>query len=308
MLKMLFFSLSVCAILIVASIESQAAGIAVISHANIKPYQLAIAGFREQVNAPVNEYDLGRSDEQRDVVAAAIRQQHPVLIFALGQSALNFTRSMQFNVPVLFVFVLHPRKHQSSHQEFCITMSIAPEQQFNMLLNFTSNMKRVGVVYDPQKSDGIIQQAKTSAKALGIHLIAIPVSHQKEAASAIAKMMPNIDAMWMIPDTTVLTSTTFKQMIRLSLRYDVALIGLAPKYVRAGSLFALSFDSRAIGLQAGDMVKKILKGQKVRKQASPRVVKFSLNQQTADRLGLHISPALLKQVNQLYPKNYGEAK
>ncbi len=308
MLKTLSFCLSVCGILIFTSIESQGAGIAIISHANIKPYQLAIEGFREQVNAPVNEYYLGRNDEQHDVVAAAIRQQHPMLIFALGQSALNFTRKIELNVPVVFVFVLHPQKYQSSHQEFCIAMSIAPEQQFNMLLNLTSNMKRVGVVYDPQKSNAMIQQAKTSAKALGIHLIAIPASNQKEAAAAIATMMPNIDAMWMIPDTTVLTSTTFKQMTRLSLRYDVALIGLAPKYVRAGSLFALSFDSRAVGLQAGDMAKKILNGQKVTKKVSPNVVNFALNQQTADRLGLHISPALLKKANHLYPKNYGETK
>ncbi|MFQ5518949.1 MAG: ABC transporter substrate binding protein, partial [Mariprofundus sp.] len=119
-------------------------------------------------------------------------------------------------------------------------------------------------------------------------------------------IMPVVGAMWMIPDTTVLTSTTLKQMRRLSLTHAVALIGLAPKHVRAGSLFSLSFDSRAIGLQAGDMVKRILKGKKLPTLVAPDEVSFVMNKQTADRLGLHIPASLLKKAAFIYPERNGD--
>jgi len=291
-----------------APIESQADGIAVISHANIKPYQLAIAGFREQVNLPLHVYDLDNGGEQHGAIALDIRQQQPQLIFALGKSALNFTRHMHFHVPVVFIFVLHPNNGSSGHQnqpsEFGIAMSVAPAQQFKMLINIAPNVKVIGVVYDPKKSAFIIQQAKVAAKKLDIHLVAISAGNQKMAAALIASVMPKVDAMWMIPDVTVLTSTTLKQMLRLSLKYAVALIGLAPKYVRAGCLFALSFDSRAIGSQAGAMAKKILVGKKVANQVPPNRVHFTLNKQAAKQLGLYLPPSLLKKVDHLY----GESK
>ncbi|MDQ6970911.1 MAG: ABC transporter substrate binding protein [Mariprofundus sp.] len=315
MAKVLFFCLSVCFMIMLAPASLQAAGIAVLSHADITPYRMAIAGFREHVDLPVHEYHLGSKNEHRDTVAKAVRQQQPELILVLGKSALNFTRSMQFGVPVVFVFVLHPNndsnkspsKHPRQPGEFGIAMSIEPEQQFKMLLSIAPGMKRIGVVYDPEKSGVVIRQAQAAAKRLRIHLVAMPASNQHDAAIAIADMMANIDAMWMIPDTTVLTSTTFKQMMRLSLQHAVALIGLAPKYVRAGSLFALSFDSRAIGLQAGDMAMRILNGETLAKRMSPEVVRFVLNKQTADRLGLYLSAARLKQAADLYPKRKGES-
>ncbi|MDQ6952973.1 MAG: ABC transporter substrate binding protein [Mariprofundaceae bacterium] len=304
MLKTLFFCLSVYCITMLAPIEAQADGIAIISHANIKPYQLAIAGFREQVNLPIHIYHLDNRGEQHSAVALDIAQQQPELIFALGKLALNFTRHIHFHVPVVFIFVLHPNNPSSGHQhqpsEFGIAMSIAPAQQFKMLIDIAPSVKHIAVVYNPKKSASIIQQAKIAAKNLGIHLLAVPADNQKMATSLIASVMPKVDAMWMIPDITVLTSTTFKQMLHLSLKYTVVLIGLAPKYVRAGCLFALSFDSHAIGSQAGAMVKRILAGKKVANQVPPNRVYFTLNKQAAKQLGLYLPTSLLKKVDHLY--------
>ncbi|MDQ6974563.1 MAG: ABC transporter substrate binding protein, partial [Mariprofundaceae bacterium] len=281
---------------------SQAAGIAVIGHANIKPYQLAIAGFREHIQLPLQIYYLNRTSEQNKATARAIHQQHPVLIFALGKSALRFARRMRCDVPIVFTFVLHP-PHASNavhSSEFGIAMSIPPAQQFNRLMTIVPTIQDMAVVYNPKKSKAMVEQAKVAAKHLGIHFIAIPASNQKDAAAGVAEVMPKVDAMWMIPDVTVLTSTTWKQMLHLSLKHSVALIGLAPKYVRSGCLFALSFDSYSIGAQAADMARRLLAGKKVPLQTSPNIAHFTLNQHTAKQLGLYLSPSLLKQVDYLY--------
>ncbi len=311
MLKTLSFCLLACCVSLFAPFTLQAAGIAVLSHVDITPYRLAIAGFREQVNVDVQEYHLGRKNEHQAEVQAALQQQKPDLVFAVGKTALNFARKMKHRAPVVFVFVLHPNSSLSNEPptravESGITMSIAPGKQFEMLLNIAPEMRRVAVVYDARKSAAMIKQASAAARRLGIELIALPVSDQRGAAYAIADVMPKVDAMWMIPDTTVLTRTTFKQMQRLSLSHGVALIGLAAKYVRAGSLFALSFDSRAMGLQAGDMANRILQGKLLPKLVSPDVLRFVLNKQTADRLALNLSAGLLKKAARVYPDRHGE--
>jgi len=311
MKKPLRFCLSVCWLLF-APTALHAAGIAVISHAGIAPFKHAIAGFRTQVGLPIHVYHPGMHNEHRDDIKQAIAQQHPALIFALGKSALSIARESNNNVPIVYAFVLHPdRVHKPGnpmkHRESGIAMSITAQQQFQTLLQIAPGIHKIGVVYDPHQSAALIRQAQRAADRLGIQLIAVAASSQQAAAQAIGDIFTHVDAMWMVPDTTVLTSTTFRQMIRLSLKHAVALIGLAPKYVRAGSLFSLSFDSRAVGRQAGRMAGRILKGRKLTALLAPDTTSLAVNRQTATRLGLTIPARLLKQATHTYPEQNGES-
>jgi len=305
------FCLLVCWLLFAAN-TLHAAGIAVISHAGITPYKRAIEGFRAQIGLPLHEYHPGANNEHQDDVKQAIAQQNPELIFALGKSALSTAREINSSAPIIFAFVLHPERvrkpnHRIKRRESGIAMSIAAEQQFKTLLQIVPGIHTIGVVYDPHKSAALIRQAKLAADRLNLNLVAAAASSQKAAAQAIADIFTNVDAMWMVPDTTVLTSTTLRQMIRLSLKHAVALIGLAPKYVRAGSLFSLSFESRALGKQAGRMAGRMLKGRKLAALVSPDTINLAVNRQTANRLGLKLSAQLLKQARHTYPKKHGES-
>jgi len=310
MKRSILFRISLCCLLF-ASGSVHAAGIAVISHAGIAPYRAAIEGFRSQLGLPLREYHPGRRNEHLDAIKQAIAVQQPDLILALGKSALAISREINHGVPVVFAFVLHPEQgrlgnHPVPHSESGIAMSIPAKEQFRTLLKFVPDIKNIGVVYDPNKSARLVQEASLAAKQLNLHLVAVTALDHKQAAKAIASTFTKVSAMWMVPDTTVLTSTTFRQMVRLSLTSSVALIGLAPKYVRAGSLFALSFDSKALGVQAGQMAKRILKGRKLPALVAPDAIKLVVNRQTAKRLGLTMSASLLKGVAHSYPDSHGD--
>jgi len=307
--KIILLCLSAGWLLLVAN-PLYAAGIAVVSHANITPYKLAIDGFRSQVDLPLHEYHLNRDNEHQDEIEHAISQQHPELIFALGKSALSVAREINSSAPIIFAFVLHPEHvsrpgNRIRHRESGIAMTIDAEQQFKMLLRIVPSAHRIGVIYDPNKSAALIRQAKHAASRLGIHLVAVAATNQKAAARAIADIITGVDAMWMVPDNTVLTSTTFRQMVRLSLKDAVVLIGLAPKYVRAGSLFSLSFDSRSVGKQAGKMARGMLNGRKFTALLAPDTVNLLVNRQTAKRLGLKLPEGLLQQTIHSYPEHNG---
>jgi len=309
MKKIILLWLSACWLLFAPALH--AAGIAVISHANITPYRIAIEGFRAQIGLPLREYHLGVKNEHLDDVKQAIAAQKPELIFALGTSALSVSREINHGIPVIFAFVLHPENvhmpdFKTQHRESGIAMSIAAKKQFKTLLEIVPGIKNIGVVYDPDKSIALIQEARLAAKALNLNLVAMAVPNQNKAAQEIAETFAKVGAMWMVPDTTVLTSITLRQMIRLSLTHSVALIGLAPKYVRAGSLFSLSFDSRAIGIQAARMAVRMLKGRQLPELVSPDATKLAINRLTARRMGLKIPTRLLKSAAHIYPEMNGE--
>jgi len=282
-------------------------GIAVISHADIAPYRAAIDGFHQQINLPMEEYHLGK--EADDTLRAAINQQRPDLIFVLGKSALRFARTMQREIPTVVTFVLHPGILHAN--ESGIAMTIPPKLQLKTLLAMTAAIKTIGAVYDPSKSSDFLAQIQRAADKQNIQLMTIPVTTHSAAAQATNTLMPQVDAMWIIPDTTVLTPTIFRQMVRLSWQYATPLIGLAPKHVRAGCLFALSFDSNAVGKQAARLAQRILHATALPKTEAPKLEspetnRLSINIRTVAKLGIVINPRILRQADQTYPAREGE--
>ena len=73
-------------------------------------------------------------------------------------------------------------------------------------------------------------------------------------------------------------------------------MGLSSAYVRAGALFALDCDYDDIGKQAGEVALLILCGNSPYEVpiTTPRKIYLSINQKTAERIGIEIPAALLK--------------
>ncbi|MDX8413323.1 MAG: ABC transporter substrate binding protein [Mariprofundales bacterium] len=277
-------------------------GIAVISHVDIAPYRAAIDGFQQQVHLPMTRYLLNKSDNT--TVRDTIHAQQPDLIFVLGRPALKFARTLQQATPIVLVFVLHPEPLRTN--EAGVAMTVAPALQLKTLLALSPNIQTIGTTYNPKKSASLITQIKKETAAHNIQLLSDPISTHAEAAQSVQRITSKVDAIWIMPDTTALTTTLFQQMIRLSWQHAIPVIGLAPKHVRKGCLFALSFDNRAVGTQAGHLANHILHHHAHHKRTPPQLEplqtnRLSLNTQTAKILGLHIPPQIMKQASRIYP-------
>jgi len=282
-------------------------GIAVISHVDIAPYREAIDGFQQQVRLPMTKYLLNKHDNT--TVRNAIRAQQPNLIFVLGSPALRFARSLQQATPIVLVFVLHPDPLRTN--EAGVAMTVSPALQLKTLLALAPNIQTIGTIYNPKKSASLIRQIKKETAAHHLRLLSDPISTHAEAAQSVQRITSEVDAIWIMPDTTALTTTLFQQVIRLAWKHAIPVIGLAPKHVRKGCLFALSFDNRAVGAQAGHLAYHILHHHAHHKLTPPQLEplqtnKLSLNTQTAKILGLHIPPQIMQQASRIYPVHAGE--
>ncbi|MDQ6963657.1 MAG: ABC transporter substrate binding protein [Mariprofundales bacterium] len=281
-----------------------ASGIAVISHLDIAPYRTAIAAFRQQVDLPVTEYLL--TTESRATLRKRVAAQHPELIFVLGTPALKFTRTLKQRAPTVMAFVLHPEPLQSN--EAGIAMTINPTLQLQTLLTITPNIHTIGAIYNPKKSASFIAQIKKATDKQHLRLLSRAVTTHSAAAEADREIVPQVDALWIIPDTTSLTKTLFQQVVRLALKNSIPIIGLAAKHVRAGCLFAVTFDNRAVGEQAGRLAHRLLHEDELDSRQVAQLEplqrsRLSINTQAADLLGIEIPQRVLREADQLYPSS-----
>jgi putative ABC transport system substrate-binding protein len=109
-------------------------------------------------------------------------------------------------------------------------------------------------------------------------------------------MQDEIDALWILPDLTVLAPESVQYMLLFSFRYKIPVLGLSENQARMGALLGLSFESGwDIGSQAAELANGILSGRSVEDipYTTARKVRLTVNLKTAGKLGVHIPKELL---------------
>ncbi|MBI3755502.1 MAG: ABC transporter substrate-binding protein, partial [Deltaproteobacteria bacterium] len=286
-----------------------AGDVAAVKSVDIVPYREAVNGFRDSVKARVYEYVVMGEKGMDNSVVLRLKEQKTDLIFALGTDALTMARDEFKNMPVVFAFVLNPDAVIGKDIDAAlqgnikgIDMIVPPLEQFNSLLEIAPKTKRIGVIYDPSKTQDVINDAAIAAKSLGLTLVPRKIKSREEAIDAVSDMEGKVDALWMAPDTTAITRESIEYMLLFSFRNSIPVIGISDKYVKDGALLALSFDSEDMGRQAGEMAMKILEGEDTTHihLLKPRKLKLSINLNTAEKLGLNISERVISKADKKY--------
>ncbi|HAM50564.1 MAG TPA: hypothetical protein DCP92_07640 [Nitrospiraceae bacterium] len=289
-----FFALLASFVFVLQPIISEAHDVAVIKSADIKPYDDALSGFESSCDCTIKEIPYQESD--RTAIPKSIAQLHPDAVFAIGMDAFQGAQVMK-NIPVVYAMVPQLPSPLTAKQNFYgVSMTVSPEKQLDTILELIPTAKRIGIIYDPQKTESFVREASQGALAKGIILIIRKANKPSDVLSLIASMQGKIDVFWMLPDTTVINAETVNSLLLFSFQNKVPIFTFAAKYVEMGALAALSIDPVDLGFQAGEIAKKLLdksKGQ-IAAQVAPRKTVLTINKTIAKKLGIEINKTILE--------------
>jgi len=265
--------------------------------ARVEEYDEAVRGFRGAIpNQAVTVYDmdgdLERGRKQLDEIDSKLK---PDLIFAVGIWALRAVVSRPPSAPVVYAMVLNPPSVISPDARNITGASLNVPVELQIWLFKQLGVKRIGVVFNQARTGYLVRHAQAVARDEGIELVTRAVNAPKDAIGAIESFQDGVDALWLVPDETVLSQTVVQHMLLLSYRRKLPLLGVSDRHAQMGALFAMSFASgEDIGRQAGEQAKAILGGRAVSDvpYTSARKVYLTLNLKTAQKLGLEIPQAI----------------
>jgi putative tryptophan/tyrosine transport system substrate-binding protein len=280
---------------------ASAAEIAVILSASVQPYHEALAGFKETAGHPVVAvYDMN-ADIERGLRAVHEIQTdvRPDLLLAIGPWALRAVSAEESDIPVVFTMVLNPWTllGEDARNITGASMNVSIDQQVRLLKQLGLRIRRVGVVYNPANTGPLIEQADAIAREEGLQLMAKAVRAPKEAIAAVNRLeAENVDALWILPDETVLDPNIVQYMLLASYRSRVPLLGLSDRQAEMGALLSLSFGSSAdIGRQAGELANAVLGGKPAAQVpcVPARSLKLTVNLRAAQKLGVEVPESVL---------------
>lgn len=295
-------TLAVTILLSVAFMASPAAAarVAVLMSAKVAEYEDALRGFKEaSPHQVVAIYDMdGDVDRGRKYLIEIETKIKPDLIFAVGSWALQVVVSRPSSVPVVYAMVLNPPSIVGADGANVTgaSMNIPVEQPLRLLKQLGPQIKRIGVIYSRARTGSLVRRAQVVAREEGLELVTREITSAKDVVSALESFQDGIDALWIVPDETVLSQAVIQQMLLFSYRRKIPVLGLSDRHAQMGALFALSFASgEDIGRQAGELAQTILGGRLAADvpYTNARKVFLTVNLKAAQKLGFDIPPAIL---------------
>lgn len=281
---------------------SHSAEIAVfMARSHLEVHDEVLRGFRSVCHAQAREFEFSGNNipELKKEVAAF----GPKLIFAIGSDALAASFDMN-KTPVVFSLVL--KEDRISHSPVPVTgvnLLISPEQQLEIIHQALPAAKKIGVIYNPAEMGHAYQETKKEALSMGLKIIGRKAKTAADAINEIRSLQDRIDALWLLPDVSVMDYETVKYAILFSFRTKIPVIAPSDRFVKNGALLGLGVNAFDIGVQAGEIANEILSGRSVRDIpiAFARDVVISVNLRTARQFGITIPGNILKK-----SKIYGE--
>jgi putative tryptophan/tyrosine transport system substrate-binding protein len=138
-------------------------------------------------------------------------------------------------------------------------------------------------------------QLQKAAEAIGVNLLLLSASHVDELEQIFAKAESEGAGAILVNDHPVFAAEGGKLITGLAARYKIPAMYPGRSYVGAGGLISYGSDSKEANRQLGDLVGRVLKGEKPENLPVQQVTKLELiiNAKTAKSLGLTIPLPLL---------------
>lgn len=285
----------------------QAAGpeIAILKSSDLKAYSDAVEGFKATApgGATYVEYDLRGDLDQGKQLARKIRASDASLVVAVGLKAALAAKIEVVDVPVLYMMILDPLKHHLTAANMTgVLLDIPTDRQLKIMRAFLPSLRRIGMLYDPDKTTPKLKEAESYAAGYQFKLRGFAVGNEKEVPQQLRMLLSESEALWLVPDSTVLTDESIRFILESSVAKQVPVIGFSPEFTRLGALLSLSVDYGEVGREAGLLAKRILNGDQPLPLTPVPVqqIKITVNQKTARYLGITIPKELDGMIDETY--------
>ncbi|MCM2271008.1 MAG: ABC transporter substrate-binding protein [candidate division Zixibacteria bacterium] len=238
----------------------------------------------------------------------SLRALKPSLILATGTAATEFARKNFRDVPIVFSSVMYPivsgfveSFNRPGGNITGASLSIPPKTQFDYFKMIVPKLRTIGVLYT-SNTEALIPQAKQVAKGLGLDLVSIKVSGEKELPAAFDSLSRVVQGIWSLADPNLFSPQATKFILLNALRRGIPLMGFSRNVVESGALFALDFDYKAVGRQAGEIASQILKGAEPGNVSvtTPDIIWFHYNEKTAQHINIAMPSDLVAVAKEVY--------
>ncbi len=289
--------------------------VAILISSDFSPYHQAVQGFTSQLPAEteLTSYQLKGDVLQGREMAKRVRASSADVVLAVGLKAALMAKLEIVDIPTIFCLVLNPEDYGLPTSNMIgIRLRVPSNEQLRSILSIVPSAQKIGLLYDPDKSQRFVKQAKIDAQTFDLSLVAQEVSSTSDLPNQLRILLPKVDVLWLFRDSTVITESSIPFLLETALEFRKPVFGFSSGLAQHGATASMSVNYVEVGQQAGKIAKDMLVTGKFARTASrlipPHSTQLALNLGTSRFLGLSPSSEVVQLANSVFGGSSGFAQ
>jgi putative ABC transport system substrate-binding protein len=168
------------------------------------------------------------------------------------------------------------------------------EEQIELMKEIIPSLKTLGVLYNPGEINSVKIVEKLKQKADSFQILEATASKTNEVPASAQKLLETVDALYIPTDNMIVSALPAVLNIAFSSKKPV--FSTDPDLVKQGVLASIGREYKDVGKLAGEMVVRLLNGEKPKDipVQAPSKKHLYLNMKTAETLHMEIPKHLVK--------------
>jgi putative ABC transport system substrate-binding protein len=241
-----------------------------------------------------------------DTIAQEFVEADVDLIFAITTPASQAAQRATQDIPIIFTPVndpvgsglvdslTNPGKNITG-----VMFGSQEEKRLDWFLQMVPDIKRIYIPYNPNDPSATAALSKVTAGAprYGFEIVEYPVEDNDQISAAIENIPEDVDAIYMLPDSLVMSRIT--EFAAKALEFDLPTSVPNASVVPDGTLMAFGMSIEGLGEQAARLANQVLQNGINPGDLPVEVAEFILviNLKTAQAIGLEIPEEILRQAD-----------
>lgn len=249
----------------------------------------------------------GKPDIAAQIARKLVGDQ-PDIIVAIATPSAQAAASVSKNIPVVFSAVtdpvaakLVPQLEKPGGIVTGLSDMANLKEHLNLIKEFVPNLKSLGVPYNPGETNSVsmLKQMKIEAKAMGIKIVESAAPKSSDVMIATKQLVGKVDAIYCPIDNTIISAV--ESVVKVGMDARVPVFAGDTDTVARGAVAAVGYDYFDLGRQTGEVVVKILKGEKPG-DIDVKIAKGTnlfVNPRMAKRMGVEVPASVLEKATKI---------
>jgi putative ABC transport system substrate-binding protein len=268
-----------------------ATDVLVIADTKLKPVVDIVSGLSKTLKSPVKTYSPSRVKGSLEAIAS---EEHAKVVVALGREAIAEALRLPPSILVIYdMVVVPPVTNRPNTTGFY--MATPAREYADFISSHLRGLDQVAVL-------GSADQLSLLAPGDSSLLTNYSVRNSFDLVNTL-NQLNGANAILLLPDVTVLTTTAMEEAYLHSFRKRIPLLGISEKNVKEGALFALVVDPVHVGRLIGEYATRALKGANVGQipPSPPKKYDLFVNLDTARKMGIQLPDDMLRGAKRTFP-------
>ncbi len=272
------------------------------SDSAVEKYFRPQEAFREAFGSPVQELNLAGLSEVAG--ERAIRAAAPSAVYCIGAKAFVTASRAVRDKPIVMSSVINWQRLSAAAgvRTHVIANELPSEAELTLFRYFFPGMKRIGVIYSSEFNRQWVAGAQAAGRDAGVEVVAVSVRTSGSAQRELARLLPQVDALWLAADPVVLANpAVIKALFERCHAAKKPVFAYSPNFLEFNPTLIISVDIPTLGRQAASMI-QMIEGQPAgaRKEVqTPAGTEVTLNLRAVKEYGLQLNEEALDSVNHI---------